>query len=110
MVDPGDPRLIDRTRTLRLATTDPVTNTIYLSNDLRAPLIDRVLLHEVAHAVTMSYGLLDDLHASLPIESWIPAEEWSARLLEVHGMEAIALASESLGRPLCIKGYCSQLY
>lgn len=95
---------------MRHATTDPVTNTIYLSNDLRAPLIDRVLLHEVAHAVTMSHGLLDELHAYLPIESWIPVEEWSARFMEGHGIEAVALASESLGRPLCIKGYCSQLY
>ena len=71
------------------------------------PLLDRVLLHEVAHAVTMSYGLLDALHGTLPEDLWIPVEEWAVQLVENFSMEAVALASESLGRPLCIRGLCS---
>lgn len=108
-VDPGHPSLIDRTGTRRLATADPVTKAIHIANDVMPPLLDKVLLHEVAHAMTMSYGLLDDLRSFLPENLWVPVEEWSAQVMEDHGMEAVIAAAESLGRPLCIKGYCSRL-
>lgn len=49
MVDPGDPRLRDRTGSTRIATTDPSTRCVYLSRDLREPFLDRVLLHEAGH-------------------------------------------------------------
>jgi len=56
------------------------------------PLLDKVLLHEIGHAVTMEYGYKVD--------------EESAQLIENHAAEAIALASEVLGRPVCINGIC----
>lgn len=64
------------------------------------------MVHEVVHAVTMSYGLLDELHDMIPPDRRIPVEEWAAELVEKHGMEAVALASESLGRPVCVRGLC----
>lgn len=105
-VQPGDPRLTDRTGRERLATTDPLTRSVYLSSTLRPPLLDRVLLHEVAHAVTISHGLLATLRSRLPREAWVHAEEWSAQLVENHALEAVRAASEALGRPVCVRGTC----
>ena len=105
-VPPGDPILVDRTGTVRVATTDPVTRRINISADVMPPLLDRVLIHEIAHAITMSHGLLDPLRIQLPPELWVLVEEWSVELLEKHGIEAIMLASESLGRPVCVSGQC----
>lgn len=97
---------MDRTGLHRLATADPATRRIRISEDLPPGLLDRVVLHEVAHAITMSHGLLDELRAYLPEDLWVPVEEWVARLVEAHGMEAVELASRILGRPVCIRGLC----
>lgn len=105
-VPAGDPRLIDRTDTQRLATTDPRTRTVYVSEDVVPPLLDRVMLHEVAHAVTISWGLLAGLRQRLPRRFWVDAEEWAAQLVENHAIEAVRAASESLGRPVCVRGVC----
>ena len=106
-VEPGDPRLIDRTMTERLATTDPATGTINVSSAVKPPLLDRVVMHEVAHAVTISYGLVSRLRAALPPELWVFVEEWAAQLVEMHAIEVSAIASETLGRPVCVHGRCS---
>ena len=103
---PGDPRLIDRTNQYKLATTDPFTHTICISENVFPPLFDRVLLHEVAHAITISYGLLGHLHNIIPRESWIEAEEYIAQIVENFSVEAVIISSESISRPLCIRGYC----
>lgn len=106
-VRPGDPLLVDRTGTPRVATADPGDRVIRVSSEVLPPLLDRVVLHEVAHAVTMSHGLLGPLHATVPESLWVPVEEWAVQLVENHGMEAVALASEALGRPVCVRGLCS---
>lgn len=105
-VAPGDPHLIDRTGKERLATADPKTATIHVSTAVRAPLLDRVMLHEVSHAVAMSSGFLAPLHERIPQGHWVDAEEWGAQLVERHGIESAILAAEVLGRPLCVGGYC----
>ena len=102
----GDSRLIDRTGEARLAVTDPMAMKIYVSEAVRPPLLDRVMLHEAAHAVAVSYGLLGHLRASLPKSVWVAAEEWAAGFVEGYGMEAAALASEAIGRPVCVRGFC----
>ena len=103
---PDDPRLIDRTGVRRIATADPSSSTVCISVEVRPPLLDQVMVHEAAHAVTMSYGLLDRLHEMIPPDRWVPVEEWAVELVEKFGVEAVALASESLGRPVCVRGYC----
>lgn len=103
-VAPGDPRLIDRTGVPKLATTDPATRTIHIAGSLRPPKLDEVLMHEVAHALTISYGLLGGLHGAAGDS--IALEEWAAAFMERHGIEAAALASRSLGRPVCVRGMC----
>lgn len=106
-VPAGDPRLIDRTGSERMATTDPRGMTIYLLDTLRPPLLDRVMLHEVAHAVTVSWGLLPRVRRNALRGDVVGVEEWAAQLVENHAMEAVQAASEALGRPVCVRGLCS---
>ena len=64
------------------------------------------VLHEVAHAVTVSHGMLGALRSQIPTGAWVPAEEWAAQLLEGHAIEAVDIASAALGRPVCVDGRC----
>jgi hypothetical protein len=105
-VPAGDPRLIDRTGEPRLATTDPRSRTISISETVQPPLLDRVLLHEIAHAITMSWGLLPRMRSEATRGDMTGLEEWSAQLFENHAIEAIEAAREVLGRPVCVRGEC----
>lgn len=106
VVRSDDPGLVDRTGFPKLATTDPVTRTIRISETIDPPLLDRVVLHEIAHAITVSHGLLVDLGHIVSGTSVHDVGEWSAKLMENHSIEAAILASKTLGRPLCTMGYC----
>lgn len=102
----GDPRLVDRTGRARLATTDPATRTVSVRADVVPPLLDQVVLHEVAHALMVSWGLLPSLRSALPPWAWVAAEEWAAGLVERHAIEAVTAAAQVLGRPVCVRGEC----
>lgn len=105
----GDPRLIDRTGYEKLAVTDPADLTVYVNGNLVPPMLDKVMLHEVAHAITVSWGLISRLRSTIPPESWVNAEEWSAQLVENHAIEAVQAASRSLGRPVCVRDLCAAI-
>lgn len=106
-VPAGDPRLIDRTDTPRLAVTDSRNRMVYVRADLKPPLLDKVMLHEVAHAITVSWGLLPDVRSGVMRGDIIDVEEWAAQLVENHAMEAVQAARRALGRPICVRGLCS---
>ena len=105
-VPAGDPLLVDRTGAARLATTDPKTRTVHIDESVMPPMLDRVLLHEVAHAITMSWGLLPRLRSDVLRGATIGVEEWAAQLVENHAIEAIQAARTALGRPVCVRGEC----
>ena len=105
-VSPGDPRLVDREGRRTVGTTDPRTRTIHVSSELSPPMLDRVLLHEVAHAIAISYGHLQEFGRMVGAGDVIGAEEWAAQMMENHAIEAVRLASRSLGRPVCVRGMC----
>lgn len=106
-VPADDPSLIDRTDTLRLAVTDALDRTVYIRDDLLPPLLDKVMLHEVAHAITVSWGLLPQVRSDAMRGDIIGVEEWAAQLVENHAMEAVQAARRALGRPICVRGLCS---
>ena len=106
-VPAGDPSLIDRTGGAKLAVTDSLDRTIYVRDDLMPPLLDRVMLHEVAHAITVSWGLLPEVRSRVVRGDIIDVEEWAAQLVENHAMEAVQAARRALGRPICVRGLCS---
>lgn len=105
-VPAGDPSLVDRTDTVRLATTNPATRVISINEAVVPPLLDKVLLHEIAHAITVSWGMLPRLRSEVMRRDLTGVEEWSAQLIENHAIEAIRAASDVLGRPVCIYGSC----
>lgn len=102
----GDSRLVDRTGSQKLATTDPTTRTVSVRADLEPPLLDQVALHEAAHVVATAHGMLPTLRATVDERYWVPAEEWAAKAMELHGIEAVDIASKMLGRPVCVRGFC----
>lgn len=106
-VPAGDPSLIDRTGTPRLAVTDSADMTVYVRDDLVPPLLDRVMLHEVTHAITVSWGLLPRVRSDALRGDLVGVEEWAAQLVENHAMEAVQAARRALGRPVCVRGLCS---
>ncbi len=105
-VPAGDPLLIDRTGSSKLAVTDESERTVYVLDTLRPPLLDKVMLHEVAHAITVSWGLLPEVRSDTLRGDIIGVEEWSAQLVENHSLEALEAARTALGRPVCIRGVC----
>lgn len=89
--------LIDRTGETRVATTDPVTRCVYLSDELCGDFKTTVLLHELGHCVMFSYGLLRDIHAVVDPEYWIEAEEWVCNFIADYGREVFQIVYEQFG-------------
>lgn len=105
-VSPGDPFLIDRTGTPTIATADPVSKTIRISESVQLPLFDQVLVHEAAHAAMEEAGINALLSQLAEGRQQVLAEELLAWFLETHAVEVISAVNESLGRPVCVDGTC----
>lgn len=108
-VSPGDPFLIDRTGSRRIATADISTRTIRISEDVEPPLLDRVVIHEISHAIMHEHGIDGLLAYAVDGRSRILAEELMAWFMESHAMQAIAAASSVLGRMACVDGLCAKM-
>lgn len=85
-VDPNSTMLIDRTGSHTVATTDPVTNTVYLSRELGGEFLTHVLIHELGHCVIVSFHLQEDIRRMVRPEYWIEAEEWVCNFIADYGM------------------------
>ena len=105
-VAPDNPFLIDRTGVRRIATTDPTTKTIRISQIIPIPMFDQVYLHEAAHAIMEESGLSELLEQLPDDRQQILAEELLAWFLEHNGIEVIDAVSSSLGRRACVDGTC----
>lgn len=96
-VDPYDPILVDRTGTLTVATTDPETLSVYISNDLDKEFQFHVLIHELGHCALFSFGLLDDIHRVVYPPNWVEAEEWVCNFMADYGMTIFSIAYRVMG-------------
>ena len=105
-VPAGDPRLVDRTGEPRLATTNPRDRLICVQVGVQPPLLDKVVIHEIAHAITMSWGLLPRMRSEAMRGDMTGLEEWAAQLVANHSIEALEAARTVLGRPVCVRGLC----
>lgn len=105
-VSPDDPFLIDRTGVIRIATADPRSKVIRISETVMPPLFDQVLIHEAAHAMMEESGVTDILSRLPDRRQQIMAEELLAWFLETHGIEVINAVSRSLGRQVCVNNEC----
>lgn len=95
---PTDELLVDRTGARTVATTDPLTHCIYLSDDLGGEFLFRVLVHEIGHAAMVSFGLLADIRRMVKPSYWIEAEEWACNLIADYGLAIFESAYEVLGK------------
>lgn len=96
LVDPNNPILIDRTGTLTLACTDPVTKKVFLSNKLNGSLYLKVLMHELGHCAMVSYNLINEIHSMVKPEYWIEAEEFICNFIAVYGLKIIKTAENTI--------------
>ena len=95
--NPTDPILIDRTLTKTVAVTDPDTMTIYLSNKLCGGFLTRVVLHELSHAMMISYGYLEQIHRYCKKRHWVDMEELIANLIANQAKEIFQRAYDIVG-------------
>lgn len=96
-VDPYSSKLIDRTRQLRVATTDPNDLYVYLSSDLSGDFLMRVFVHELAHCTMYSFDLIEQIHRMVYPEYWIEAEEWVCNFIADYGMQMFDIAYSMIG-------------
>ena len=95
--NPTDPILVDRTNVLTCAVTDPDTMTIYLSNKLCGGFLTRVVLHELSHAMMISYGYLEQIHRYCKKRHWVDMEELIANLIAQQAKEIFQRAYDIVG-------------
>ena len=96
-VNPNSDILIDRTLSKTVAVTDPDTMTIYLSNQLSGNFLTTVVLHELSHAMMVSYGYLDIIHKYCKKRYWIDMEELIANLISQQAKEIFERAYDIVG-------------
>lgn len=97
IVPQNSSELWDRTGNMRVATTDPETHQVYLSEVLRGELFSRVLIHELGHCAMVSFGLLEEIHRMVPPEYWIDAEEFICNFIADYGMKIFQAAYSLFG-------------
>lgn len=95
-VHPDSLLLIDRTNTRTVATTDPYTHTVYLSEALRGSFLCRVLTHELGHCAMVSYGMLGDISSMTKPNRQIDMEEWICNFLADFGGDIFVIADRIL--------------
>lgn len=96
-IDPDNDILIDRTLAKTVGVTDPDTMTIYLSNELRGSFLTTVVLHELSHAMMISYGYLKQIHRYCKKRYWIEMEELIANLIADRAYEIFQRAYDIVG-------------
>lgn len=96
-VHPQNPKLVDRTNILRVATTDPSDHCVYLSQALQGEFLRHVFVHELGHCTMVSFGLIEEIHRVVYPEYWIEAEEWVCNFIADFGMMIFDTAYSMLG-------------
>lgn len=89
--------LVDRSGVLTLATTDPSTRCVYISNAIHGSLLTRVLIHELGHCAIYSFDLLEDIHRMTYPDAWIEAEEWVCNFIADYGLSIFEAGYSILG-------------
>lgn len=92
-----DPRLVDRTGTLSVATTDPETFTICLSEELTGDFLITVLIHELGHCALYSFGLLTRIQRMVKPRYRVEMEEFICNFLADFGFQIFQIAFGKMG-------------
>ena len=89
--------LVDRTNTLTVATTDPSTMTVYLSDRLQGDFLMTVFIHELGHCALYSFGFLDKIRRWVKPQYQIKMEEFICNFLADYGLMIFRTAFRTLG-------------
>lgn len=92
IVNPYSPKLVDRTGELKVATTDPISMTVYLSNRLEGDFFNTVLVHELGHCAMISFNLIDYIRSRVQPEYWIEVEEFMCNFIADYGLKIFRTA------------------
>lgn len=96
-VESSSPMLVDRTGKLTVATTDPSTLTIFLSEELSGDFLMTVFIHELGHCALYSFGFLGMIHQWCKREYWIDMEEFICNFLADYGLKIFRTAYKTMG-------------
>lgn len=96
-ISPNDERLVDRTETLRVATTDPEDLCVYLSSELHGDFLMTVVIHELSHCALYSFHLIDTIHKYTKREHWIDMEEFICNFLADYGLQIFKIGYQNVG-------------
>lgn len=97
IVGPYSPKLVDRTGKLTVATTDPVTFCVYLSDRLSGDFFNTVLIHELGHCAMISFNLIDYIRFHVPQKYWIDMEEFMCNFIADYGLKIFRTAYSLFG-------------
>ena len=95
--------LIDRTGQIRVATTDPETLCIYVSDAIYGDFQKMVIAHEIGHAVCFSYGLISDIHKCCYPSKKIEMEEMLCNFVADYGELIFEITYSVLGDEALIR-------
>lgn len=96
-VHPNSKCLIDRTGKLRVATTDPSVNTIFLSTSLNEDFLKRVIIHEMTHVVLWEYNIISHIKKYCKPQYRIDMEEEICNILAEYGEMVFRIAYSVIG-------------
>lgn len=93
-VDPNSPKLIDRTGTRTVATTDPINHIVNIAKTLKGDFYNTVLIHELGHCTLVSFDLLNYIHERVPKEYWVDIEELICNIIADYGLKIFSIAKK----------------
>lgn len=96
-IDSKSKYLVDRTGEMRVATTDPQLNTIFLSKRLYGDFLKTVLIHEMTHVILWEYDIISRIHKYCYPEYRIDMEEEICNILADYGELIYETAYTALG-------------
>lgn len=96
-VPPDSDYLISRDNVLTVATTDPDTLCIYLSDALHGEFKKRVIAHEMGHACCFSHGLLDEIRECCYPSKVVQMEEFVCNFVADYGERIFSLTYQIMG-------------
>lgn len=96
--------LTDRTGKRTLATTDPLTNCVYMSEGIPDGMRTHVLTHELGHCAMVSYGLLSELARMAKPDQRVALEETICNIIADHGRYIIELSDGDRRRDILAAG------
>lgn len=97
IVENDSPELVDRTRKLRVATTNPKDLCIYLSNELRGDFLITVLIHELGHCAMYSFNIIEQVHSMVYPKYWIDMEELICNFIADYAFKIFKIAYSIIG-------------